>query len=479
MADPLRKVQVGQPVPRSATAYNAMVDAALAHRRHEHDRLSGVLETPRDGDIIRLVNDTGTDLDRNSVVGIGGPIFTPSQSLDAFLREVALRGVVPTADHKGKFAILLDPAKDGRVIRAYVDGAVQVRVNVVDDTHTCAEVDPGNTAALVSSEDGSAQILWKEADDAYGYATGEQWAIIRFGSTCGGGTGSGKGTPDRCRCPEKDEPYEIEVDCGHCTEAYGHSVMPKFWILRVIGSTADPYGAPACPDHPCSDLINKEFRIKNEGAGAYGYSDSCTWSGQKICYHAELVVGPVNWTITITDENGCVLDILTKPTVDANCCGVNDGWTSDGSSPCNLTVHLAPDPCTCCPPDNLFCGDCPGEPPDKWRVVVPDFVSSGICAPEACAAFVGTFTLNFAPQEPEFPCYWSGSNGGVGGFLKYDGAAKVWHFEIGGGGQCYAAWELAASLFHCCEENVIPWVEGPCQGTTVTATPICKPPLCP
>jgi hypothetical protein len=179
MSDPFRKVRPGDALNVSATAWNAVIDAAKAEADRRFGADAGDLTTGRSGSIVRVKNETGGALDRAHVVGLGGPIFGPDDSLDAFLREVTFRGVVPTSSHVDRFAVLLEPAPVNRVVRAYVAGVCPVRVDVTDGTHTTAAADVGETALLVSAAAGPAQILWSEG------GTGEQWALIQFGTTCG------------------------------------------------------------------------------------------------------------------------------------------------------------------------------------------------------------------------------------------------------------------------------------------------------
>jgi hypothetical protein len=190
VSDPYRKVQPGEQVEFSATAWNAMLSAGLAIQQKQFDRLSGDLTSSRQSTIIRVRNDTGTELVQRSVVGIDGAIFNPADSVDGFLREVALKGIVPTEAHRGRFAILLEPAplESGsaqRVVRAYIAGVTQVRVNVVFADDRRCDVDPGNTGALISGGSGGAEIIWREGDDDAGFATGEQWAVVRVGAGAG------------------------------------------------------------------------------------------------------------------------------------------------------------------------------------------------------------------------------------------------------------------------------------------------------
>ena len=187
MADPFTPVQPNQPVVFSATAWNAMLAAGRAFRASQTGTASDPLTTTRSSSLIRVLNDTGTNLEQGQIVGLEEPIFVPEEtSVEAFLREVAFIGVTPTTDHIGKFAVLMEPPPPDVVVRAWVAGACMARVNVVDETHTYDDVEDGETGALKSSFDGSAQILWKESDIPYGYYdTGEQWAIVRLGCRLG------------------------------------------------------------------------------------------------------------------------------------------------------------------------------------------------------------------------------------------------------------------------------------------------------
>ncbi len=182
MPDPFAKVEAGQPVKFNASVWNAMLEAANSQRGRQFDRGISSDAPGRQADIIRIKNSTGSDLIRNSVVGLNGPLFSPLDSEDAFLREVTFDSVVPDDTHSGKFAILLDPAADGSIARAYVAGVCQVYIDIQDPAHEFADIIVGDTSQLISADVGPAQILWREGDTEYGYDTGKQWATIRLGN---------------------------------------------------------------------------------------------------------------------------------------------------------------------------------------------------------------------------------------------------------------------------------------------------------
>jgi hypothetical protein len=372
----------------SAIAWNAIIGAARAHRMRELDSGPGrPLTQTRDASIIRVVNATGLDLGRYSVVGLDGPVFTPDDSIEAFLREVAMVAVVPTADHRGKFGVLLSPCPSDptRAARCYVHGVIQVLVDVTDPEHKFAEVEAGNTTNLVSAECGSARILHIDDEPYYG---GLRWGIIRFGTVCGGTSSGGSTTPDRCRCPE--DSYEVEGDCGLCGAYYsGGTVMPRFWWLTIHSAQGSAYSEP-CEGTPCIDLAGKRILLAYEDDGGYGVS--CVWTGAGSgCVVAELTVSGDDWQITITDPADCVLAVLRLPVESFSCCGTNAGWESDPSSACELSVTLEPHECTCCPDPT-----CP--PPDPGVVC-----TDTDCCVQGCNCLISVTVSNLA-TIPGLPC---------------------------------------------------------------------------
>lgn len=217
-----RPVFPGEPFKPGAAEWNAFKAAAKAYQEQQLSQAGGQPSKFDHTDIIRVINDTETDLLRFSVVGLDRPIFTPDDSLDAFLQGVTFRGVVPTSDHYGRFAILLEPALAGRVAKAWLSGVCIVQLDVATPGHIFADIVEGDTSKLQSSGGGAAQILWKESDEAYGgayddaysYGYGDhQWAVVRLGPKSGqpvhflsplGGiparTGAGPWVPGSAEC---------------------------------------------------------------------------------------------------------------------------------------------------------------------------------------------------------------------------------------------------------------------------------------
>ena len=208
MFDPFAKVAIGDPVRFSAQWYNAVTDAGKAYQQKGAFGASSLSQV-RDSTIIRVRNDSGSSLPRNSVVGLNGPIFTPTESEDAFLREVTFSVHVPDiAKHRRRFAVLLEPSPTdteayygdsfGRVTRAYLAGLCAVKVEIMDEDHEYANIVDGVTDHLKSSRHGHARILWAEWQDSmsgYGYADSVQWCIVMMGAT-GSSVAVGKANGD-------------------------------------------------------------------------------------------------------------------------------------------------------------------------------------------------------------------------------------------------------------------------------------------
>jgi hypothetical protein len=177
MPDPYRKYAKGDAIPRDADTFSAFADGArLARDTGQILSASDLLQT-RDADIIRVKNESGTALGRGSILCLGDPIFLPSASFDAFLREVAYRGVDPTFALRHKFVVLLEGAPVDRVVRAFLSGVCPVEIDITDTSHGYAIAVAGDKAKLKSSGDGPAEILWQES------GTGTKRAIIRIGPT--------------------------------------------------------------------------------------------------------------------------------------------------------------------------------------------------------------------------------------------------------------------------------------------------------
>jgi len=171
--DYLKKVKSRDPLRIPAQTFNTFIDAANDFQQRQRDIARKAQASIRRNTIIPIKNSTGQDLDRFSVVGIDSPIFTTSDNIDSFKNQPAIVGKVPTLDdHFGKFAVLLEPVKDGQVASGCVAGVCAVKLFVNEEWHVRADITDGEARSLNSCVRGSAQILWKEP------GTGEVWALV-------------------------------------------------------------------------------------------------------------------------------------------------------------------------------------------------------------------------------------------------------------------------------------------------------------
>jgi hypothetical protein len=171
-------VRSGEPLVISAATYNAMLDAAQAHRNR---RLT--LEPHGSGFdslFIHVVNETSMTLQRFNVLGLDAPLETINEN--SFCDKIIFKGIVPQNKHKGKFAIIQQDAAPNQVVRACIHGVTIAKVQLSDTASQTTEIKfcdikEADTTYLTSGGSG-AEVLW--------YDSSSQWAIIRIGS--GGST---------------------------------------------------------------------------------------------------------------------------------------------------------------------------------------------------------------------------------------------------------------------------------------------------
>lgn len=163
----LLPVSPGQPLRFSAGDINACFDAARAHKAKQMAAESES-RAIRDPSIVLIRNDTATDLDFMSVLGIDVPLILPADNLNEWRSRVMFSAVDPTEDHAGKFCVLQEPIPAGKMGRAMLIGVTPVVLDVTDEADGFADVADGVTATLKSGTHGSARILWKEAGTGTG-----------------------------------------------------------------------------------------------------------------------------------------------------------------------------------------------------------------------------------------------------------------------------------------------------------------------
>lgn len=192
------------------------------------------------------------------MLGIDGPIFDPTDNVDAFKSRVGLRGVLPAlAEHRGRFVVLLRPVAQGDLGPAAAAGAVPIRVYVNSAAHKCCDIiDPVGTGVeecRLGTAAGGAEILWREQgllpdeSDIVGTIV---WAIIRLGTVT------------------SEPPRPLFYNAASTT-------APPYALMAVVGTQELPNGqiVPRV-DQPSAVfrhyyIVNAEAEVQRGDVGAY------------------------------------------------------------------------------------------------------------------------------------------------------------------------------------------------------------------
>lgn len=175
-----KKFSSGNPLSISASDWNAMIDAAIAHRNKQNSatgKESGYGRRP----VVLVRNSSGTNIVRGQILGIEAPIILPTTNENEFLSGIALDcDAAVIADHSGKFVVAVEPITDGKIGSAVAFGMAHCLINVISETDEY--IDAPATAGYIaeSCASGSARIVWREG------GTGEQWGIVQLMSGAGG-----------------------------------------------------------------------------------------------------------------------------------------------------------------------------------------------------------------------------------------------------------------------------------------------------
>jgi len=163
--DAFKKVLPGDTLDIGAATWNAVMESVRAQRGRLHDVVQESERDIRSSTLALIKNATGSDLGRFSVVALQGPIIHPSASdpgqTDEFASRLNLVGKMPAEPAKCcRFAVMFQPVERDGIARGIVAGVTPVKVNVIRETDTFAEMEPGNTSFLRSVPLGTARILW-------------------------------------------------------------------------------------------------------------------------------------------------------------------------------------------------------------------------------------------------------------------------------------------------------------------------------
>jgi len=177
MGDPLKKVLPGQELSIPAEAYNAFIDATLAHRGvRSQGTLAAANLQARPAGVIKVRNFTANPLPRFAPVGIHSVAITPSANLQNFQNTPVLNVTAPgSPSHLGRFAVLQEPIAAWSYGDAVAWGVTVGQVVVNHISHDRADVDPSGGSQLVTAFYGAAEILYLDP------GVGTRWAVLRIG----------------------------------------------------------------------------------------------------------------------------------------------------------------------------------------------------------------------------------------------------------------------------------------------------------
>jgi hypothetical protein len=178
--DPLAFVRAGQAVDFSASTHNAFVEAARFASTRKNGGRFQPLEVAERGIVIPVRNDSGADRNRFDVLAHDGAVFASGDNLPQFKSRPALAGVVPAyPEHYGRFVVLQEPVKSGRIALAMVAGVTGVQLNLADgdavNGHEWADIDDGQAGRLRSGATGAARVLEKSTSSGVG------WGLVLLG----------------------------------------------------------------------------------------------------------------------------------------------------------------------------------------------------------------------------------------------------------------------------------------------------------
>lgn len=211
----------------TADNWNQLVDSArLAVKQQQTG--GDVLEWTRQATIVRVKNDSGSDVSRFGVLGVkGGVAITPTDKLAEFQATPVLTTETLAATHAGKFVVTLEPIANGKIGRAVASGVVVCQVSVTTEGDDFAEA---GTGVLTTGATGSARVLYVES------GTGTKWAVVRIGE---GGVGVIRGLATKTG--GADGSFTNSTTC-----AYVYTIKDLNGNVLATGQAPDRVRYPNC-----------------------------------------------------------------------------------------------------------------------------------------------------------------------------------------------------------------------------------------
>jgi len=161
----------------SVSAYNDMLDMLRWWKQTQRNGGQGSFSSDYNQGVFLCKNASGGDLPAFSVVGINGPLFTPTYNLQEFKNKTVLTASTPDADyHTKKFGVLLNPCSNNGIARVCVCGLTPVQLSVQSEDDTICGIADGYSTHLITGS-GETPIIWKDS------GTGTKWGLVFIGQS--------------------------------------------------------------------------------------------------------------------------------------------------------------------------------------------------------------------------------------------------------------------------------------------------------
>ncbi len=173
-----KQVTTSTPIATPTAAFHNDTIAAIDNVNKLMRREAGNPQIGNNNDgTVLIKNDSGSDAAALAALGISGPIVLPADNEMSFTTRIAVKCVSLITSHvMGKFVVLAEPIKNGKIGRAWISGTCPAKIYVDSADHDFADITDG---ILKTCENGTCQILWQEP------GTGaNKYALLRF---CGNG----------------------------------------------------------------------------------------------------------------------------------------------------------------------------------------------------------------------------------------------------------------------------------------------------
>ena len=170
MSDAFARVQPGDPMRIPAEAYNAMLDAAKAHRSRALVQAGSAWTGGQDGVCVRVKNIGDALIERYDAVHFH---FGNLLREDGEILLVGKKPGTQTTEYDDQWGIAQEPIPDGEIGRMMIAGITPARVTLLSYNHRYVDLRKiDGVWQLATTERGVGGILWHASD------SGQPWRIV-------------------------------------------------------------------------------------------------------------------------------------------------------------------------------------------------------------------------------------------------------------------------------------------------------------